>query len=146
MRIDSGPNFDEIKDSVENGNVVTFRNNAGEEVRCVVVDAKVDPENGRAALMVEEQATGAVYFARYNHRGGRSSCGDLVTWHSLPPNRTNDPAPHFLFGIYRGGTRVEARIPEGRALLLLSWVVGGPGVTNAFQCQLGTRERPRRCE
>jgi hypothetical protein len=46
-----------------------------------VVDAKVDYEEGRAALMVEEQTTGAVYFARYSHRGGRLSCGDLVTWH-----------------------------------------------------------------
>lgn len=81
MRIDSGPNFDEIRDSVENGNVVTFRSMRGEEVRGVVVDAKVDAEEGRAALMVEEQTTGAVYFGRYSHRGGRLSCGDLVSWH-----------------------------------------------------------------
>ena len=81
MRFDSGPNFDEIRDSIENGKVVTFRSIRGEEVRGVVVDAKVDPEKGRAALMVEEQTTGAVYFARYSHLGGRYSCGDLVSWH-----------------------------------------------------------------
>jgi|BogFormECP12_OM1_1039635.scaffolds.fasta_scaffold115235_2 hypothetical protein len=81
MRIDCGPNFDEIRDSIENGKVVTFRSNRGEEVHGVVVDAKVDPEKGRATLMVEEQTTGAVYFARYSHPGGRCSYGDLVSWH-----------------------------------------------------------------
>ncbi|MGO9570756.1 MAG: hypothetical protein ACLP5H_24790 [Desulfomonilaceae bacterium] len=80
MRIDSGPDFDEIRDSAENGKVVTFRNIRGEEVRCVVVDAKVDPEGGRGALMVEEQTAGAVYFGRYSHPGGKQSCGDLVSW------------------------------------------------------------------
>jgi len=81
MRIDSGPSFDEIRDSVENGKVVSFRSIRGEEVRGVVLDAKVDPERGRAVLMVEEQSTGTVHFARYTHRGGRWSCGDVVSWH-----------------------------------------------------------------
>jgi|GEM_PF-1000904 len=80
MRIDYGPDFDEIRDSVENGTVVTFGNTAGENLRCVVLDAKMDCESGRAALTVEEQGTDTVYFARYSYRGGRRSCGDLVTW------------------------------------------------------------------
>jgi hypothetical protein len=80
MRIDYGPNFDEIRDSVENGTAVTFGNASGESLKCVVLDAKMDCESGRAALTVEEQGTDTVYFARYNYRGGRRSCGDLVTW------------------------------------------------------------------
>jgi hypothetical protein len=80
MRIDYGPDFDEIRDSVENGTVVTFGTTGGGKVRGIVVDAKVDPERGRAALTVEEETTGAVYFARYTHRGGRWSCGDIVSW------------------------------------------------------------------
>jgi len=80
MRIDRGPNFDEIRDSVRSGNIVTFRSIGGEEVRGVVVEAKVDRETGRAALMVEEHITGQVYFARYSPRSGRCSCGDLVSW------------------------------------------------------------------
>lgn len=80
MRIDYGPNFDEIRDSVENGTIVTFGNANGESLNCVVLDAKMDCESGRAALTVEEQGTDTVYFVRYNYRGGRRSCGDLVTW------------------------------------------------------------------
>jgi hypothetical protein len=80
MRIDYGPNSDEIRDSVEHGTVVIFGNTSGERLRCVVLDAKMDCGTGRAALTVEEQDTETVYFVRYNHRGGRRSCGDLVTW------------------------------------------------------------------
>jgi hypothetical protein len=81
LRIDSGPNFDEMRGSVENGSVVTFRSGGDQEVRGVVADAKVDPGRGRAGLMVEEQITGAIYFARYSHGDGRSACGELVGWH-----------------------------------------------------------------
>ena len=56
MRIDFGPNFDEIRDSVENGTVVTFGTTCGEQLRCVVLDAKMDCESGRAALTVENRA------------------------------------------------------------------------------------------
>ncbi len=80
MRIDYGPNFDEIRDSVENGTWVTFGSTCGEELRCVILEAKLDAESGRAALTVEEQATAQVYFVRYSHRGERRSCGDFVTW------------------------------------------------------------------
>jgi hypothetical protein len=80
MRIDFGPNFDEIRDSIENGTVVTFGTTCGEQLRCVVLDAKMDCESGRAALTVVEQATDHIYFARYSHKGGRWSCGDIVTW------------------------------------------------------------------
>jgi hypothetical protein len=80
MRIDYGPDFDEIRDSIQNGTVVTFGSSSGETVRCVVLDAKMDHTSGRAALMLEEQSTSNVYFARYTHTGGRWSCGDLVTW------------------------------------------------------------------
>ncbi len=81
MRIDYGPNFDEIRNSIRNGTMVTFGNSGGEELRCVILDAKMDRESGRAALMVEERATAIVYFGRYFHRGGKLGCGDLVTWH-----------------------------------------------------------------
>lgn len=83
MRIDSGPTFDEIRDSVKNGKIVTFRSLRREEVRGVAVDAKVDLEKGRAALMVEEQTTGAVYFSRYSHPSGLWSCGEPVSWHLM---------------------------------------------------------------
>jgi hypothetical protein len=80
MRIDYGPNFDEIRDSIHNGTVVTFGSSRGEKLRCVVLDAKMDHGSGRAALTVEEQNTSTIYFARYICRAGRNSCGDLVTW------------------------------------------------------------------
>jgi hypothetical protein len=78
--IDYGPDFDEIRDSIQNGTVVTFGSSSGEKVRCVVLDAKMDHSSGRAALMLEEESTSNFYFARYTHTGGRWSCGDLVTW------------------------------------------------------------------
>lgn len=80
MRIDYGPNFDEIRDSIQNGTVVTFGSTRGEQVRCIILDAKLDRESGRAALMVEEKGSATVYFVRYSHRGQRRACGDLVTW------------------------------------------------------------------
>lgn len=80
MRIDYGPNFDEIRDSIENGTVVTFGSTRGEQVHCIILDAKLDGESGRAALTVEEQGTATVYFVRYSRRGQRHACGDLVTW------------------------------------------------------------------
>lgn len=80
MRIDYGPNFDEIRDSIKNGTVVVFGNTAGDRLRCVVLDAKIDCESGRAALTVEEQDSATVYFGRYSHRGEKKCCGDLVTW------------------------------------------------------------------
>lgn len=55
MRIDSGPNYDEVRDSVENGKVVTFRSNRGEEARRSALNAKADRQQGRAASNVEEQ-------------------------------------------------------------------------------------------
>lgn len=80
VRIDFGPNFDEIRDSIKNGTVVTFGGTCGEELTGVVLDAKLDLESGRASLTVEEQKTSTVYFARYSRRDAGRSCGDLVTW------------------------------------------------------------------
>lgn len=80
MRIDCGPSFEEIRDSIQNGTVVTFRSNRGEQLHGVILDAKLDRESGRAALMVEELGTATVYFGRYSYRGERRCCGDLVTW------------------------------------------------------------------
>lgn len=81
MRIDFGPDLNEIRESVENGKTVTFRNMQGDQVCGIVVDAKVDPELGRTALTVEESNSGTVYFARYTYQSEKRSCGDIVTWH-----------------------------------------------------------------
>jgi hypothetical protein len=45
-----------------------------------VVEAKLDPGIGRVALVLEEEQTGLVWFARYRY--GRIGCctGDIATW------------------------------------------------------------------
>jgi len=79
MRIDYGPGLDEIRDSVRNGSIVRFSNIRGEEVRGLVLDARVESKIGRVALVLEEIGTGLVFFARYRV-GGKWSCGDIVSW------------------------------------------------------------------
>ncbi len=81
MRIDRGPTLDEIRESVQNGAIVTFSNVNGEKVRGRVIDAKLDHGIGRVSLMLEEYDTGLVWFARYRYGNVRWSCGDIGTWH-----------------------------------------------------------------
>lgn len=79
MRIDYGPGLDEIRDSVRNGTIVKFSNIRNEEVRGVVLDARVETRTGRVALVMEECGTRLVFFARYR-KGDKWSCGDIVSW------------------------------------------------------------------
>ena len=80
MRIDRGPTLEEIRSSVENGRIVSFRCMSGEEVRGNVLDAKLDHAIGRVALVMEQQNTGLIWFARYRYGSVRWQCGDLSTW------------------------------------------------------------------
>ncbi len=80
MRIDRGPSLSEITSSAGNGAIVEFRNVDGGTVRGRVLNGKLDPGIGRVALVLEEEGTGLIWFARYRY--GRLSCssGDIITW------------------------------------------------------------------
>ena len=80
MRIDRGPSLSEIRMSVIEGIIVEFANENGEQVRGKVVEAKPDQGVGRVALVLEEDQTGLIWFARYRY--GRIECGagDIATW------------------------------------------------------------------
>jgi hypothetical protein len=66
--------------SAEIGTSVEFQNVNGERVRGRVLDGKLDAGIGRVNLVLEEDRTGLIWFARY--RWGSVGCvsGDIVTW------------------------------------------------------------------
>ncbi len=80
MRIDRGPSLDEIKSSFMNGTIVTFTSMHGDRIRGTVLDAKLDPGIGRVALMLEEEKSALIWFARYRYGSVRWQCGDIGTW------------------------------------------------------------------
>jgi len=80
MRIDSGPTLADIRSSTMYGTIVIFFNSCGEQVRGKVLDAKLDPGLGRVALVLEEEKTGLIWFARYRYCSSRCTSGDIVTW------------------------------------------------------------------
>jgi hypothetical protein len=97
MRIDRGPGLAELQLSVENGTIVEFRNVNGERVRGRVLEGRLDPNVGRVNLVLEEDGTGLIWFARY--RWGFRGCasGDIITWrlkrHELVDLAWNDQWP-----------------------------------------------------
>jgi len=80
MRIDRGPGLAELQLSVENGTIVEFRNASGERVRGRVLEGKLDPGMGRVSLVLEEDRTGLIWFARYRWGSIRCASGDIITW------------------------------------------------------------------
>lgn len=80
MRIDRGPGLAELQLSAENGTIVEFRNVSGERVRGRVLEGKLDPGMGRVSLVLEEDRTGLIWFARYRWGSVRCASGDIVTW------------------------------------------------------------------
>ncbi len=79
MRIDKSPAIEEIRQSIRTGKVVKFCNNHGKEIQGVVLSALLDHELNRAVVVLEEQDTRMLFFARYRHLG-RWTCGDIVKW------------------------------------------------------------------
>ena len=71
----------EIRSSAENGMVVEFGNRNGERVRGRVLEGRLDPEIGRVNLVLEEDRTGLIWFARYRWASIRCATGDIITWH-----------------------------------------------------------------
>jgi hypothetical protein len=100
MRIDRGPSLAEIRASVAKGAIVTFSNVHGEQVRGKVLDAKVHPGTGRVALMLEEERTGLIWFARYRYGSVRWSCGDIATWNLTRSEIENLPEDVAAFKCY----------------------------------------------
>lgn len=80
MRIDQGPSLAELRLSSENGTVVEFRNFNGKRVRGRVLDGRLDAGAGRVNLVLEEDHTGLVWFARYRWGSVGCASGDIVTW------------------------------------------------------------------
>lgn len=80
MRIDRGPSLVELRRSVESGVIVEFRNVNGERVRGRVLDGKLDAGIGRVNLVLEEDRTGIIWFARYRWASVACASGDIITW------------------------------------------------------------------
>ncbi len=80
MRIDRGPSLDELRLSAEAGSVVEFRNGNGDRIRGRVLDGRLDPGIGRVNLVLEEDRTGLIWFARYRKISLACVSGDIVTW------------------------------------------------------------------
>jgi hypothetical protein len=80
MRIDQGPSLAEIRSSAENGAVVEFGNRNGERVRGRVLEGRLDPGIGRVNLVLEEDRTGLIWFARYRWASIHCATGDIITW------------------------------------------------------------------
>lgn len=80
MRIDRGPSLAELRLSAEDGTIVEFRNMNGERVRGRVLDGRLDAGIGRVNLVLEEDGTGLIWFARYRYGSIRCASGDIVTW------------------------------------------------------------------